>query len=165
MEEIDRSERLSEIISVKEIKRLIPHRYPFLFIDYVTSVDLGKSALGVKNVTINEPFFQGHFPSEPIMPGVLIVEALAQTAAVLVAKSLNTVDTNSLVYFMSMNNTKFRKIVKPGDTLRLQVTVIQSRRNIWKFHGEAKVDSEIVSETDFTAMMVDPQSQNVKNNG
>ena len=97
-----------DIINISEIKRLIPHRYPFLFIDFVTSVQFGHSAVGIKNVSVNEPFFQGHFPTEPIMPGVLIVEALAQTSAVLVAKTLNAVDNNMLVYFMSMNNTKFR---------------------------------------------------------
>ena len=165
MKKLGNGQKTKDIIDISEIKRLIPHRYPFLFIDFVTSVRLGESAVGVKNVSINEPFFQGHFPMEPIMPGVLIVEALAQTAAVLVAKTLNTFDNNMLVYFMSMNNTKFRKLVKPGDNMELKVMVLQSRRNIWKFHGEAKVDSEIVSETDFTAMMVEPQTQNVKNNG
>ena len=147
---------LEEIIDSAEIKRLIPHRYPFLFIDYVTSVELGKSAKGIKNVTINEPFFQGHFPEEPIMPGVLIVEALAQTAAVLVAKTINKIDKKMLVYFMSMNNTKFRKLVKPGDTLILCVEVVQSRKNTWKFHGQAMVSKDLVAESDFTAMMVSP---------
>jgi 3-hydroxyacyl-[acyl-carrier-protein] dehydratase len=145
-----------EIIDSAEIKRLIPHRYPFLFIDYVASVELGKSAKGIKNVTITEPFFQGHFPEEPIMPGVLIVEALAQTAAVLVAKTLNKIDKKMLVYFMSMNNTKFRKLVKPGDTLILGVEVVQSRKNTWKFHGQAMVSKDLVAESDFTAMMVSP---------
>ena len=94
------------------------------------------------------------------MPGVLIVEALAQTAAVLVAKTLNAVDNNMLVYFMSMNNTKFRKLVKPGDTLKLKVTVVQNRRNIWKFHGEAFVKKELMAEADFTAMMVESKVEN-----
>ena len=143
-------------ININEIKRLIPHRYPFLLLDFVADLKLGQSAKGVKNVTINEPFFQGHFPKEPIMPGVLIIESLAQTAAILVAKTLNKIDGDLLVYFMSMNNTKFRKLVKPGDTLNLFVTVIQSRRNVWKFHGKALVFEEIVAESDFTAMMVDP---------
>ena len=151
-----------EIISISEIKRLIPHRYPFLLIDLVSEINLGISARGLKNVTINEPFFQGHFPSEPIMPGVLIVEALAQTAAVLVAKSLGKLDGGLLVYFMSMNNTKFRKIVKPGDTLDLSTAVVQTRKNIWKFRGEAFVSGDIVAETDFTAMMVDPELKSAK---
>ena len=99
---------------------------------------------------------------QPIMPGVLIVEALAQTAAVLVAKTLNSIDNETLVYFMSMNNTKFRKLVKPGDTLSLEVKVVQSRRNIWKFHGDAFVRNELVAEADFTAMMVDPTDENAK---
>ena len=162
MSKVDASKNANEIINISEIKRLIPHRFPFLFIDYVRSFDLGQSAEGIKNVTINEPFFQGHFPSEPIMPGVLIVEALAQTAAILVAKTLNSIDADLLVYFMSMNNTKFRKLVKPGDTLRLVVNVVQNRRNIWKFHGEAYVFNDLVTESEFTAMMVDPKIQNAK---
>ena len=162
MKKLGNGQKTKDIIDISEIKRLIPHRYPFLFIDFVTSVRLGESAVGVKNVSINEPFFQGHFPMEPIMPGVLIVEALAQTAAVLVAKTLNTFDNNMLVYFMSMNNTKFRKLVKPGDNMELKVMVLQSRRNIWKFHGAAYVRDEIMAETDFTAMMVEPKDENKK---
>ena len=154
----DKSNLSTTTIDIIEIKRLIPHRYPFLFVDSVTAFEIGKSAEGLKNVTINEPFFQGHFPVEPIMPGVLIIESLAQTAGILVAKSLNKIDGELLVYFMSMNNTKFRKLVKPGDTLNLFVTVVQSRRNVWKFRGEAYVADEIVAESDFTAMMVNPKS-------
>lgn len=145
-----------EVIDIEEIKRLIPHRYPFLLIDFVKGINLGKSAIGIKNVTINEPFFPGHFPKEPIMPGVLIVEALAQTAAVLVVKTINQADEDLLVYFMSMNNTKFRKLVRPGDTLSLKVEVIQNRRNVWRFCGTALVSNEIVAESEFTAMMVKP---------
>ena len=162
MNNTEKNKKLSEVIDITEIKRLIPHRYPFLFLDYVTSIDLGRSAQGIKNVSINEPFFQGHFPTEPIMPGVLIVESLAQTAAVLVAKTLNSIDSNMLVYFMSMNNTKFRKLVRPGDSLKLSVLVTQRRRNIWKFHGDAFVFDELVAEADFTAMMVEPDLKNVK---
>jgi 3-hydroxyacyl-[acyl-carrier-protein] dehydratase len=148
-----------KVIDINEIKRLIPHRYPFLLIDCIVAIKLGESATGLKNVTINEPFFQGHFPTEPIMPGVLIIESLAQTAAILVVKTLNKIDHNMLVYFMTMNNTKFRKPVKPGDTLILLVTVTQSRRNVWKFHGEAQVSGEVVAESDFTAMMVDSRAE------
>ena len=162
LKNIKNEKETDDIIDIAEIKRLIPHRYPFLLIDFVTSLQAGHSAVGIKNVTVNEPFFQGHFPTEPIMPGVLIVEALAQTAAVLVAKTLNAIDNNMLVYFMSMNNTKFRKLVKPGDTLKLKENVIQSRRNIWKFHGNAFVKEEIMAESDFTAMMVDPNVENKK---
>ena len=162
MSEMNMSKNVHNIIDISEIKRLIPHRFPFLFIDYVRLVKLGQSAEGIKNVTINEPFFQGHFPIEPIMPGVLIVEALAQTAAVLTAKTLNSIDSDLLVYFMSMNNTKFRKLVKPGDTLRLVVNVIQNRRNTWKFYGEAYVCDKLVTESEFTAMMVNPKTQSSK---
>ena len=142
------------ILDIPEIKRLIPHRYPFLLIDLVKEIKLGDSAVGVKNVSINEPFFQGHFPKKPIMPGVLIIEALAQTAAVLVVRTISRADDDLLVYFMSMNNTKFRKLVKPGDKIELDVKVIQNRRNIWKFYGKALVSNEIVAESEFTAMMV-----------
>ena len=158
MSKLNDNEKIVEIIDTEEIKKLIPHRFPFLFIDKVNVVVLGKSAEGIKNVTINEPFFQGHFPNQPIMPGVLIVEALAQTAAVLVSRTLNSIDNGRLVYFMSINNTKFRKLVKPGDNLSLRVNVIQNRRNIWRFRGEAFVLTEIVTEADFTAMMVDPNT-------
>ena len=151
----------SKTINISEIKRLIPHRYPFLLVDSVTDTELGVSAIGLKNVTINEPFFQGHFPSDPIMPGVLIVESLAQTAAILVAKTLNKIDGELSVFFMSMNNTKFRKPVIPGDTLKLFVTVNQNRRNVWKFRGEAQVSGEVVAESDFTAMMVESNLENV----
>ena len=151
----------SKTINISEIKRLIPHRYPFLLVDSVTDTELGVSAIGLKNVTINEPFFQGHFPSDPIMPGVLIVESLAQTAAILVAKTLNKIDGELSVFFMSMNNTKFRKPVIPGDTLKLFVTVNQNRRNVWKFRGEAQVAGEVVAESDFTAMMVESNLENV----
>ena len=151
----------AKTINISEIKRLIPHRYPFLLVDSVTDTELGVSAIGLKNVTINEPFFQGHFPSDPIMPGVLIVESLAQTAAILVAKTLNKIDGELSVFFMSMNNTKFRKPVIPGDTLKLFVTVNQNRRNVWKFRGEAQVSGEVVAESDFTAMMVESNLENV----
>ncbi len=144
----------SKVVDIPEIKKLIPHRYPFLLIDYVKEIRLGESAIGVKNVSINEPFFQGHFPKEPIMPGVLIIEALAQTAAVLVVKTTGEAENELLVYFMSMNNTKFRKLVKPGDTLKLLVETVQNRRNIWKFYGKAFVAEEVVAESEFTAMMV-----------
>ena len=146
-----------ERIMIPEIKRMIPHRYPFLLIDYVTNLDIGKTATGVKNVTFNEPFFQGHFPEKPIMPGVLIIESMAQTAAVLVVKTLNAIDNDMLVYFMSMDKTKFRKLVSPGDCLNLIVTVLKQRKNIWKFYGQGLVNAEIVAETEFTAMMVPPE--------
>jgi 3-hydroxyacyl-[acyl-carrier-protein] dehydratase len=149
-------------MSNNDIQNYLPHRYPFLLIDKIIEFKKHDYLVAQKNVSNNEPFFQGHFPKEPIMPGVLIIESLAQTAAILVAKTLKKINGDLLVYFMSMNNTKFRKLVKPGDTLNLLVTVNQSRRNVWKFHGEALVCDEIVAESDFTAMMVDPKLKSNK---
>ena len=141
--------------NLEEIKRLIPHRYPFLLIDKVENIIIGKSALGIKNVTVNEPYFQGHFPSKPIMPGVLIIEAMAQTAAILVSKTIKIVDHDFLVYFMTINNAKFRKLVQPGDVLRLKVLVERNRGNTWKFSGNAFVEKNLVTEANFTAMMIE----------
>ena len=141
--------------NLEEIKRLIPHRYPFLLIDKVENIKIGKSALGIKNVTVNEPYFQGHFPSKPIMPGVLIVEAMAQTAAILVSKTIKIVDHDFLVYFMTINNAKFRKLVQPGDVLKLKVLVERNRGNTWKFSGNAFVEENLVTEANFTAMMIE----------
>ena len=138
-----------------EIKSLIPHRYPFLLIDKVENIICGKSATGIKNVTINEPHFEGHFPSKPIMPGVLIIESMAQTAAILVSKTMNLIDHGFLVYFMSIDNAKFRKLVEPGDKLILEVLVRRNRGNTWKFYGKSLVEKNIVAEANFTAMMVD----------
>ena len=143
------------IANLEEIKRLIPHRYPFLLIDRVEKIISGKSAIGVKNVTSNEPHFEGHFPSKPIMPGVLIIESMAQTAAILVSKTLKIVDHGFLVYFMSIENAKFRKLVEPGDVLHLEVIVRRNRNNTWKFSGNAFVKDKLVAEANFTAMMVD----------
>ena len=141
--------------NLEEIKRLIPHRYPFLLIDKVENIIIGKSALGIKNVTVNEPYFQGHFPSKPIMPGVLIIEAMAQTAAILVSKTIIIVDHDFLVYFMTINNAKFRKLVQPGDVLKLKVLVERNRGNTWKFSGNAFVEDNLVTEANFTAMMIE----------
>ena len=126
--------------NLEEIKKLIPHRYPFLLIDKVENIIIGKSALGIKNVTVNEPYFQGHFPSKPIMPGVLIIESMAQTAAILVSKTIKIVDHDFLVYFMTISNAKFRKLVQPGDVLKLKVLVERNRGNTWKFSGNAFVE-------------------------
>ena len=135
------------------IHRCIPHRYPFLFVDKVKQVELGKSAVGVKNVTFNEPHFQGHFPGVPIMPGVTIIEAMAQTSGILVSLTLDLVDKNPLVYFMNIDNCKFRRKVVPGDVLEMHVVVKRGGGKIWKFHGEATVDGELAAKADFTAMM------------
>lgn len=143
------------MITIEEIQQLLPHRYPMLLLDKVDAVHLGESAVGIKNVTINEPFFPGHFPVKPLMPGVLIIEAMAQTAAVLVLKTLNVSSNNSLVYFMSVIEAKFRKPVVPGDTLRLHVEKIQNRGNVWRFKGQAKVEGDLHAEAIFTAMIVE----------
>jgi len=148
-------DRSGVTINLNDIKRMIPHRYPFLMIDKVIDLTEGVSATGIKNVTCNEPHFPGHFPEQPIMPGVLIVEAMAQTAAVLVAKSLGLVDHNFLVYFLSIDRAKFRKPVEPGDVLNLVVNVVRNRGKTWKFSGRAMVGENLVTESEFTAMMVE----------
>ena len=135
------------------IMRIIPHRYPFLLIDKVKDIEVGTQATGVKNVTFNEPHFQGHFPGAPIMPGVTIIEALAQTSAVLVGLTLDLVDKNPLVYFMSIDKAKFRRKVVPGDVLELHVNVLRGSSKIWKFEGRATVDGEMAAEAEFMAMI------------
>lgn len=139
------------MMDVKEIQNILPHRYPFLLVDRILELKPGEKAVGIKNVTINEPFFTGHFPGNPIMPGVLIIEALAQVAAILGFRSGVQGDT---VYFMSIEKAKFRKPVVPGDCLRLEITILQHRGNVWKFSGNATVDEKLVAEADFTAMVV-----------
>jgi beta-hydroxyacyl-ACP dehydratase FabZ len=137
------------MLDVVEIQKMLPHRYPFLFVDRVIEVVPGKSIVGIKNVTVDEPFFQGHFPGRPIMPGVLMVEAMAQAAGVLVYKSIETDD--KMVYFMSIDKAKFRRPVVPGDQLRLEVEAIQNRGKVWKFAGKALVDGKVVCEAEFMA--------------
>jgi 3-hydroxyacyl-[acyl-carrier-protein] dehydratase len=142
-------------IDIERIMQMIPHRYPFLMIDRVVDVVPESTAVGIKNVSINEPFFQGHFPQRPVMPGVLIIEAMAQTAAVLVVHSLGTAAEGKLVYFMSVDNARFRRPVMPGDQLRIHVTKERSRGNVWKFSGEAKVNGTLVAEATYAAMIMD----------
>ncbi|GAB3131852.1 3-hydroxyacyl-ACP dehydratase FabZ [Novispirillum itersonii] len=142
-------------IGIERIMEMIPHRYPFLLIDKVIGVHLNESAIGVKNVTINENFFQGHFPQRPVMPGVLIIEAMAQTAAVLVVATLGKDAEGKLVYFMSVDEARFRKPVGPGDRLELHVTKERSRGNVWKFKALAKVDGTLVAEATYAAMILD----------
>ena len=146
----------SSIINTKKLMDMLPHRYPMLLVDFLEKVDVNKSAVGVKNVSIGEPFFEGHFPGNPIMPGVLIVEAMAQTAGALVVESLNLHGSGSLVYFMSIEKAKFRKLVLPGDILKLHVEVVKARTKVWKFEGQARVKDELVAESEFTAMMAKP---------
>jgi len=135
------------------ILRILPHRYPFLLIDKVVDIDSDKSATGIKNVTCNEPHFQGHFPGAPIMPGVTIVEAMAQTAAVLVGVHMGLADRDFLIYFMNIDNCKFRRKVIPGDVLKLHVTTKRGGGKIWKFEGRAEVDGELAASAEFTAML------------
>ncbi|MCZ8313161.1 MAG: 3-hydroxyacyl-ACP dehydratase FabZ [Magnetospirillum sp.] len=142
-------------IDLLRIMEMIPHRYPFLMIDRVIDVVRDASAVGIKNVTVNEPHFQGHFPSRPIMPGVLIVEAMAQTAGVLVVHTLGPESEGKLVYFMTIDDARFRKPVTPGDTLHIHVVKQRSRGNVWKFKGEARVEGALVAEATFSAMIVD----------
>jgi 3-hydroxyacyl-[acyl-carrier-protein] dehydratase len=147
---------------LERILRMIPHRYPFLMIDAVRDIRRGTGAVGLKNVTINEPHFQGHFPARAVMPGVLIVEAMAQTAAVLVVDTLGLEDKGLLVYFMTLDETRFRKVVRPGDRLELHVEVLRGRGKIWKFRGEGRVDGETVAEAVFSAMIVTPEEARAK---
>ncbi len=142
-------------IDIEKIVEMIPHRYPFLMIDRVSDLVPEESAVGHKNVTINEPHFQGHFPSKPIMPGVLIIEAMAQTSAVLVVHTLGGEAVDKLVYFMSVENAKFRRPVQPGDVMKIYVNTKQHRKAVWKFDGVAKVDEQIVAQSTFTAMIID----------
>jgi 3-hydroxyacyl-[acyl-carrier-protein] dehydratase len=137
------------------IQRLIPHRYPFLLIDKVRDIVPYRSATGIKNVTFNEPHFQGHFPGAPIMPGVTIIEAMAQTAAVMVGVSADLADKDLLVYFMGIDSCKFRRKVVPGDVLEIAVTVTRGKPGgkAWKFIGRATVEGEVAAEAEFTAMM------------
>jgi 3-hydroxyacyl-[acyl-carrier-protein] dehydratase len=144
----------SEIDTV-ELMTLLPHRHPFLMIDRLVDIVPGESATGIKAVTIGEPYFVGHFPGRPIMPGVLIVEAMAQTAGALVVKSIGGPPRNKLVYFMSVESAKFRRPVFPGALLRVPVLKDRSRGNVWKFSGKALVDGELMAEAIFTAMIVD----------
>ncbi|WP_343562791.1 3-hydroxyacyl-ACP dehydratase FabZ [Kiloniella sp. b19] len=148
----DKELRSADILKIKE---MIPHRYPFLLIDKVVDIAVDEGAVGIKNVTINEPFFEGHFPRQPVMPGVLIVEAMAQTAAVLVVETLEGEAAGKLVYFMTIDEARFRRPVVPGDQLQLHVTKSRNRRNVWKFDGVAKVGDTVVADAKFSAMIMD----------
>lgn len=144
-----------EIIDIAGVMKLIPHRYPFLMIDRVLDIVPGESAVGVKNVSVNEPHFQGHFPSAPVMPGVLIIEAMAQTSAVLVVRSLGGDWLGKLIYFMSIEGARFRRPVVPGDVLHLKVLKKHRRGSVWKFTGWALVGDTVVAEATYSAMIMD----------
>jgi len=138
------------MMNILDIMKKLPHRYPFLLVDRIIDVQPNVSITGIKNVTINEPYFQGHFPGQPIMPGVLMIEAMAQVAGFLAFSS--GVEAKS-VFFMSIEKAKFRKPVVPGDQLKIEIKVLQQRGNVWKFSGTARVDDKVASEADFTAMV------------
>lgn len=144
-----------DTIDILRIMQMIPHRYPFLMIDRVVDLVPDRSAVGIKNVSINENYFQGHFPRQPVMPGVLVIECMAQTAAVLVVETLEGAAAGKLVYFMSIEDCRFRKPVVPGDRLHIHVTKTRRRGSVWKFSGEARVDGVLMAEARFTAMIMD----------
>ena len=148
---------MTELLSadIHLIQRIIPHRYPFLLVDKVVDIDGYQSATGIKNVTMNEPHFQGHFPGKPIMPGVTIVEAMAQTAAVMVGTALDMADKNMLVYFMAIDKCKFRRMVVPGDVVEMKLQTLRGKPGgkVWKFGGVAEVEGDMACEVEFTAMM------------
>jgi len=140
-------------LDIKQIMEMIPHRYPFLLIDKMRDIYAEEKAIGIKNVSMNEPFFQGHFPDNPIMPGVLLIEAMAQTAGVTVMCGQENSETERMVLFMSVDSARFRKPVVPGDVVELHVEKIRSKRNVWKFKGKAIVDGVLKAEAIFTAMV------------
>ena len=147
--------RTIDEIDINGIMQMIPHRYPFLLVDKVIQLVPNESAVGVKCVSVAEPHFQGHFPVRPIMPGVLIIEAMAQTSAVLVCHTLSSEAENKLVYFMSIDSARFRKPVVPGDVMHIHVTRKHTRGAVWKFEGKAMVDGKVVADATFAAMLVD----------
>lgn len=146
-------------IDINQIVKSLPHRYPILLVDKVTYLEPKTKVIGIKNVTFNEPHFQGHFPGHPVMPGVLIIEAMAQTSALLVTSDPSFDAENKLVYFMSIDNAKFRKPVVPGDVLELHIDVIQQRGAVWKMSGKAIVDGTKVAEAQFSAMIFDKENK------
>jgi 3-hydroxyacyl-[acyl-carrier-protein] dehydratase len=149
-----KAEEPGEAIAFDEVTRRIPHRYPFLLVDRAEEYRPHQSIVGIKCVTHNEPFFQGHFPGNPVMPGVLIVEALAQTGAVLMSKSLNADVSGKTILFISLDNCRFRHPVRPGDVLRMPVEVLRARADVFKFRGRALVDDKVAAEAEFAAMVV-----------
>ena len=149
------SDATIDVVDIARIMHAIPHRYPFLLIDRVVDVVHNRSAIGIKNVSVNESFFAGHFPDHPVMPGVLIIESMAQTAAVLVVETLGPDAAGKLVYFMSIEGAKFRRPVVPGDQLRIHVTKERNRGNVWKFNAIARVDGVSVAEATYAAMIMD----------
>ncbi|MGQ0526777.1 MAG: 3-hydroxyacyl-ACP dehydratase FabZ [Alphaproteobacteria bacterium] len=146
-------------LDIKRIMEMLPHRYPFLLVDRVIDLVPGESATGIKNVTMNEPHFMGHFPGLPVMPGVLIIEAMAQTAALVVVEAMGGSTRDKVVFFMSIDNARFRKPIVPGDTVRIHVKKLQSRASVWKFEGQAMVDGKLCAEATYSAMIADKQEE------
>lgn len=149
------SEEQKTVIDINRIQEMIPHRYPILLVDRIIELTPGESAVGLKNVTMNEPQFTGHFPNFPVMPGVLIIEAMAQTAAIVVVEALGPEAEGKVVYFMTIDDARFRKPVTPGDTMHIHVEKVQARRNVWKFKGKAMVGDKVCAEATFSAMIAD----------
>ncbi len=149
-----KAEEPGEDIDYAEVARRIPHRYPFLLVDRAEDYRPHQSIVGIKCVTINEPFFQGHFPGNPVMPGVLLIEAIAQSGAVLMSKSLDADTTGKTIFFMSLDNCRFRYPVRPGDVLRMPVEVVRARADVFKFKGRALVGDKVAAEVEFAAMVV-----------
>lgn len=144
-----------QAIDIDRILDLLPHRYPFLLVDRIEDIDGDKSGVGIKNVTFNEPIFQGHFPGNPVFPGVLMIEAMAQTAGALVINNRASDGGGKIVYFMTIDKARFRKPVRPGDTLRIRVNLLRARSNVWKYKGEARVNGTLVAEAEISAMIAD----------
>ena len=142
-------------VDINRIMQMIPHRYPMLLLDKVIAIKTGESAIGIKNVTINEPFFAGHFPARPVMPGVMVIESMAQTAGVLVVHSLGPQAEGKLVYFMSVDGARFRRPIVPGDQMHIHVARGQRRANVWKFTGKVMVDGKLAADASFAAMLID----------
>jgi len=150
---------------ILRILKLLPHRYPFLMIDKIIDIDGDRSATGIKNVTINEPYFQGHFPNFPVMPGVMLIEAIAQTAGAVCVAALGGSYQPQIVYFMTIDKAKFRKPVVPGDTVYFHIRKIRNRGPVWRFHGEAKVNGVLVAEAEVSAMIVDQDKASTEMTG
>ena len=144
-----------EAVDIVKLLALLPHRYPFLMVDRIVDIKGSDSAVGVKNVTFNEPQFQGHFPGQPVMPGVLLIEGMAQTAGAICVLQAQNKASPKLVYFMTIDECKFRKPVVPGDRVHFHMTKLKNRRNMWWYRGEAKVESELVAEATVSAMLVE----------
>lgn len=156
MNEVNTGDNTLDSADIARVLKLLPHRYPFLMIDRIIEIDGDNSAIGVKNVTINEPHFQGHFPDFPVMPGVLLVEGMAQTAGAICVAALGETYQPQIVYFMSIDKAKFRRPVVPGDCVHFHVRKIRNRGPVWRFQGEAKVGGTLVAEAEVSAMIVDP---------